>query len=111
MGDFELGDLLGQDAYGKVYRAIHKQTKEVFAIKQCFVDGIESRKNMFLEEARIMQSLSNIPNITRCVKVIEKSGDVYLVQDFCEHGDLFDAFLVPNWQYPIPPNVTLKILY
>ena len=111
VGDYELGDFLGKGKYAKVYRAIHKQTKEVFAIKQCFVENIVSRRNEFLEEARIMDTLSNIPNIIRCEEVLEKSGDVLIVQELCELGDLFDAFIVSNNPYKIPTNEALKILY
>ena len=111
MGNYELGDILGYGSTGSVYRAIHKQTKEVYAIKQCFAEDEEFRMNMFLDEARIMQSLSYIPNIIRIVEWFEKSGDFFIVLELCEYGDLIDAFLEPNEPYPIPAKVTLKILY
>ena len=56
-------------------------------------------------------TLSSIPNIVHCEEIFEKSGDAFIVQELCEPGDLFDAFLVPNRLYPIPKNGVLKILY
>ena len=105
-------DALGSGTYGVVWKAINKRTKKVFALKQCKVRGSEKLKNMFLAEAEIMKSLRGIPNIVLCEEVFEYEGDIMIVQEMCEHGDLFDFIKKhPVYKKRVPQTVALKILF
>jgi|JFJP01.1.fsa_nt_gi serine/threonine protein kinase len=78
--DFENKELLGEGSFGKVYKVLHKQTGQLFAIK--VVGKERMRHASFLKqitnEIMLMQGLDH-PNIVRLLTYFENEANIYLV--------------------------------
>jgi serine/threonine protein kinase len=89
--DFDIGDILGQGAFGKVFKVVHKVSKRVFALK--IIDKKRIRKNsmeaQMQNEIKIMYSL-NHPNVVRLFNHFEDDESIYLVVEFAEEGQLMN---------------------
>lgn len=79
---------IGQGAFGIVYKATEKDTGLVRAIKQVMNDNIKNYDG-FMGEVAALKTLDH-PNIIKLYEVYEDKDCVYLVQEFCEGGELFD---------------------
>jgi len=80
--------VLGEGHYGKVRRAMNKQTKERVAIKTIAKARIRKADNL-RREVEILKALSH-PNIVRYVDVFEDSVAIHVVIELCTGGELFD---------------------
>ena len=85
------GPVLGSGAIGLVRLAEHKSTGIKYAVK-CIdlgmLDGKEGLERL-REEVFIMCQLDH-PNIVRLEEVYESHSEIYLVQELCTGGQLFD---------------------
>jgi calcium-dependent protein kinase len=85
------GTVLGSGVSGIVRRVKHRKTGVNYAVK-CLDLGLivnEKGKQALLEEVRIMCQLDH-PNIVRLEEVYENESEIFLVQELCTGGDLFD---------------------
>lgn len=82
---------IGQGSFGTVFRGTEKETGEVRAIKQIGVSHFKdkSRYNNFINEVTSLKTLDH-PNIIKLYEVFECENAVYLVQEYCDGGELFD---------------------
>ena len=84
---YEILQKLGKGAYGIVWKAIDKRTKETVAIKKCF-DAFQNATDAqrTFREVIFLQELNGHDNIIRLQNVIraENDRDLYLVFDFME---------------------------
>ncbi|CAI2385020.1 unnamed protein product [Moneuplotes crassus] len=108
--DFEFdSEPLGEGTYGIVYKAVDRLTQEVRAIKKIDVSNLTgetskclndleesevSEKNKkfyrtFINELSSLKLLDH-PNIIKLHEVYECGNSIYLVQEFCNGGELFD---------------------
>jgi len=90
---FTLQKKVGQGAYGVVFKAIDKKTKEQVALKKlfgAFQDDVDSQRTF--REVMLLQELNGHDNIIRLLNVIraENDLDLYLVFDYME-ADLFNV--------------------
>jgi serine/threonine protein kinase len=92
---YQMESLIGEGSFGKVYKAFHKKTKDVVAVK--IIDISESflsadKVKEIYKEASILQSLShrNIIKIHNAF-VIRKS--LYLIMEYAGGGEVFDFVL------------------
>lgn len=78
---------IGEGQYGKVYKAIHRRSKVLVAMKIINKTG---RKRVeietYREEMRLLQQLSH-PHIIRLIEYFETPTDIYIVLEYCQ-GDL-----------------------
>lgn len=79
---------IGQGAFGIVYKAHEKNTELVRAIKQVMNENIKNYDG-FMGEVAALKTLDH-PNIIKLYEVYEDKDCVYLVQEYCEGGELFD---------------------
>mmetsp|Transcript_91347 Transcript_91347/g.257503 ORF Transcript_91347/g.257503 Transcript_91347/m.257503 type:complete len:535 (+) Transcript_91347:39-1643(+) len=79
---------LGEGAYGKVSRAVHKATGEVRAVKSISKALLSDIKS-FKQEVSIMKKLDH-PNVIRLHETFESNKQVFLVMELCEGGELLD---------------------
>jgi len=90
--DFE--QKIGSGTYGRVYRASHKYTGHVVAIKTMEKARIEKQKmtDKVIREMKIMMQLSEVahPHVCRLFEFIETEKKYYMVLDYCPGGDFFD---------------------
>jgi calcium-dependent protein kinase len=85
------GAILGSGVSGTVRLVTHRATGVAYAVK-CLdiglistLEGLKSMRN----EIFIMCQLDH-PNIVRIEEVYESTNEIYIVQELCEGGDLFD---------------------
>lgn len=90
---FNLHKKIGKGAYGVVFKATDKKTKEVVAVKKLY-DAFrnETDSQRTFREVMILQELNGHENIIRLLNVIraENNMDLYLVFDYME-ADLYNA--------------------
>ncbi len=83
---YRLEQLLGRGGMGVVYRARHRITDRVVALKWLLEDD-EQRRARFLREARAMGRLSH-PNVVGILDVGDHEGAIFLVMDYLEGKSL-----------------------
>ena len=86
--NYTIQSKIGSGKYGHVYRAIHKLTGAVRAIKQIPKSRITQLKTLKAEVRILVES--DHPNIIRLYEKIEDQKHVYLVMEECKGGELFD---------------------
>jgi len=74
---------VGEGTYGKVYKAVHKETGAVVALKKIRLETEdEGVPPTAIREIAALKELSNHDNIVRLHEVIHKGQRLYLVFDF-----------------------------
>ncbi|XP_046649797.1 tyrosine-protein kinase Shark-like [Daphnia pulicaria] len=106
--ELELYDTLGEGEFGFVYRGSLRQSNGnsiPVAIKTLRDDQIESNREEFLREARVMMELRN-PNIVRLIALC-KGPPLMMVQELVALGSLLDYLLdhphtiSPQFEFPL----------
>jgi len=90
--DFNIKDMLGQGAFGQVFKVIHKTSLITYALK-VVKKGVITKHAMekqILNEVRIMYSLKH-PNVVSLYNHFEDDDNIYLVIEFCDNGQLYDV--------------------
>ncbi len=100
LGAYKIGDLLGYGSFGEVYKALHLETSETYAIKFIKIKDVQANPKLLRDIQREVQILSDIeenydnghPNIVRLYDhlVSKDTGDMYLIMELIEGGDLGD---------------------
>eukprot|EP01129_Flabellula_baltica_P014732 TRINITY_DN7140_c0_g1_i1.p1 TRINITY_DN7140_c0_g1~~TRINITY_DN7140_c0_g1_i1.p1 ORF type:complete len:671 (-),score=143.24 TRINITY_DN7140_c0_g1_i1:88-2100(-) len=88
---FKLVEKIGDGVSGSVYKAIHKQTKRIVAIKQKSMSSTST--NQLLSQIRIMKDLT-LDNTLKYYGCYRKDNLVWIVMEYCDCGsvqDLIDA--------------------
>lgn len=85
---YDFGVELGKGAYGVVYEATEKETQQLRAIKKINKDNIKNEQRFF-NELTALKTLDH-PHIIKLFEIFEDDENVYLVQEFCSGGELFD---------------------
>ena len=88
--DFEVLDKLGEGSFGKVYKARHKTTNVIYAIKS--IDKLNKNnqegKPYFRREIEIMYKV-NHPNIVKLYGHFEDDQNIYFVLEYIPKGNLY----------------------
>jgi len=88
--DFDILEKLGEGSFGKVYRAKHKKTGAIYAIKS--IDKLNKNnqegKPYFRREIEIMYKVRH-PNIVRLFNHFEDDQNCYFVLEYIPKGNLF----------------------
>mmetsp|Transcript_62617 Transcript_62617/g.135955 ORF Transcript_62617/g.135955 Transcript_62617/m.135955 type:complete len:444 (-) Transcript_62617:119-1450(-) len=84
---YEIVQKLGRGAYGIVWKAIDKKTREVVALKKCF-DAFQNATDAqrTFREIMFLQELNGHENIVRLLNVLraDNDQDIYLICDYME---------------------------
>lgn len=97
IGNYILKEKLGEGQFGKIFKAIHTETKKVFAIKIIEVEKIKRNPKLFKlfkTEISIMHEITH-KNIIHLYDFLKSKKHFYLVIDFCNQGDL-QKYLIKN---------------
>ena len=86
IGDYILGETIGEGAFAKVKLAYHTPTNEKVAIKIINKEKIDINK--INKEIKILQRIKHI-NIIQIYEIIETDFYFYIVMEYCENKDLF----------------------
>lgn len=87
--DFEILNIIGSGAFAKVYKARHKKSMELFALKE--IDKILMRKNNKLFQIYIENEFLNSlnhPNIIKTYGIFEDDNKINLVLEYGSKGTL-----------------------
>ena len=74
--------------FGTVFRGFEKETSSLRAIKKIPLEKIINYQSI-INEVTALKNLDH-PNIIKLYEVYEDEDWIYLVQEFCEGGELFD---------------------
>ena len=93
---FSMSKLLGSGACGNVYLGIRKSDSKQFAIKNvkkehasALSDINIANKNAILNEINLLNGIDH-PNIIKLEEVIETEGNIYMVLELADGGEVFD---------------------
>jgi len=101
-GDYKVLYLVGAGTFARVYRATHRETNELFALKV-----LRKSKSDILEEAELFRREGELgmelkhPNIVAIHEVYSKGKVHFLVMDFVEGHNLRDFFKVRGKYDPL----------
>ena len=78
---------IGEGAYSNVYKGYHQNLSKIFAIKEINISIHKKNIERFREEVKLMKNLHH-HNIVKLYDTIENEDYMYLILEYCEHGDL-----------------------
>jgi serine/threonine protein kinase len=87
---FNLKDVLGTGSFGEVYKGKDIKTNKIFAIKMInkkIIDSDEYLRQSLMNEIKVMKKLKS-KYIVELVDILETTNNYYLIQEFCDSGDL-----------------------
>ncbi|KAG8446834.1 hypothetical protein GDO86_014334 [Hymenochirus boettgeri] len=83
---FDVLEKLGEGSYGSVFKASHKDTSQIVAIKQI---PVESDLQEIIKEIAIMQQCDS-PHVVKYYGSYFKNTDLWIVMEFCGGGSVSD---------------------
>ena len=88
---YEMGEVLGQGAFGKVLRCTHKDSGSRFAIKVMEKTKVRERRVyvQLLENELSILGCKSHPKIIRVIDLLEDKLNYYIVSEVVEGGELF----------------------
>jgi len=86
--DYIMGKSIGAGAFGTVRLCVHKATRQTRACK--ILKKANQDIKALQEEVEILSKLSH-PNIMQIYEVYNDKTNFYIVSEFCQGGELFDA--------------------
>ncbi|XP_076872446.1 rho-associated protein kinase 2-like isoform X2 [Brachyhypopomus gauderio] len=99
LDDFDRIKLIGKGAYGAVQLVRHKDSKQVYAMKQLSkFEMIKRSDSAFFWEERDIMAFSNSPWIVQLCCAFQDERHLYLVMEFMPGGDL--VTLTMNYDLP-----------
>lgn len=107
-GDYKVLYLVGSGTFARVYRAVHKETKDVVALKVLrnrFSEDAEKTAH-FLQEGKMGLELRH-PNIVPIVEVSSVRNVHFLAMEFVEGGSLREFIRVRG---RIPPDEATRLI-
>ncbi|XP_063815651.1 serine/threonine-protein kinase 4 [Pseudophryne corroboree] len=83
---FDVLEKLGEGSYGSVFKASHKETSQIVAIKQI---PVESDLQEIIKEISIMQQCDS-PHVVKYYGSYFKNTDLWIVMEYCGGGSVSD---------------------
>jgi len=95
---FDILCKLGEGSYGSVFKAIHKDSQQVLAIKQVPVD---TDLQEIIKEISIMQQCDS-PYVVKYYGSYFKNTDLWIVMEYCGAGSVLDIMKLRglHWNFP-----------
>ena len=109
-GRYEIGKVLGQGGFGITYIGWDRKTQTTVAVKEFYPSGLASRESAtsralrvnatsasedfernrrrFLQEARVLQKLNDVPQIVRVENLLVENNTAYIVMEYIRGVDL-----------------------
>eukprot|EP01111_Echinosteliopsis_oligospora_P013831 TRINITY_DN5063_c0_g1_i1.p1 TRINITY_DN5063_c0_g1~~TRINITY_DN5063_c0_g1_i1.p1 ORF type:complete len:474 (+),score=105.95 TRINITY_DN5063_c0_g1_i1:316-1737(+) len=89
--EFQMLEKLGEGSYGSVWKAVHKQTGAVVAVKKV---GIDNDLEDLLKEIDFMESCCDSPFIVKYYGKYFKDDELWIVMEFCGAGSVCDIMKI-----------------
>jgi BR serine/threonine kinase len=114
IGEYDLGEVIGSGATGKVRLATRKDTGAVAAVKiikkSDFVAKPDLQRKTYREIA--LMRVMDHPSLLRFFEVYESPRHLYIFSEFAGHGELFDYLLAQRQlSGPVAMNFFRQIIY
>lgn len=115
-GVYEMIEVIGQGAYGTVFRARNSEGNFV-VVKQLFDTGsgtpedFEYQRKLFHREAEILTAI-NHPKIVRGLELIERDPDLFFAMELVQGPSLrkvFDDWRIANNNQPFPAETAVAV--
>ena len=88
IGPYQIGELLGQGACGKVFKGFNLENGQLVAIKQVSMAFVkEDRKGQIKSEINLLKKLEN-PRIVKYIECIQSDDHLNIVLEYVENGSL-----------------------
>ncbi|KAI3474134.1 hypothetical protein Pfo_028922 [Paulownia fortunei] len=88
VGDYMMGKQIGAGSFSTVWHARHRVHGTEVAIKEIVTARLNSKLQESLKSEIFILKRINHPNIIRLHDMIEESGKMYIVLEYCKGGDL-----------------------
>ncbi|XP_004635357.1 serine/threonine-protein kinase DCLK3 [Octodon degus] len=102
---YETGRVIGDGNFAVVKECRHRETRQVYAMKIIDKSKLKGKEDIIDSEILIIQSLSH-PNIVKLHEVYEMEMEIYLIMEYVQGGDLFDA-IIESVKFPEPEAALL----
>ncbi|PFH32004.1 putative histone kinase SNF1 [Besnoitia besnoiti] len=91
MGQYTLGETIGEGTFGKVKLGVHVATQEQVAIKILEKSRIKEADDVerVVREIHILQTVKH-PHVVRLFEIIETQQHLYLIMEYASGGELYD---------------------
>ncbi|XP_042522440.1 serine/threonine-protein kinase DCLK3 [Dipodomys spectabilis] len=97
---YDTGRVIGDGNFAIVKECRHRETRQAHAMKIIDKAKLKGKEDIVDSEILIMQSLSH-PNIVKLHEVYETQTEIYLIMEYVQGGDLFDA-IIESVKFPEP---------
>ncbi|XP_022846633.1 serine/threonine-protein kinase ATG1c-like isoform X2 [Olea europaea var. sylvestris] len=105
VGDYVVEDRIGSGSFSTVWNGRHRTHGTEVAIKEIVTARLNSKlKESLKSEIFILQKIHH-PNIVRLLDMIEESGNLYIILEYCKGGDLSEY--IRQYQGKLP-EATVK---
>ena len=102
IGDFRIGEKLGQGTFSTVCQGTHIPTGEKVAIKIMSKDQIKEKSDKIRIEKEInIQKKLHHQNIVQQYAIIETESTIYIISEYCSGGELFDYIVSKRKLYEV----------
>lgn len=109
---YELGDVLGEGGYACVYRATHKKSKDIYAVKDVDTSVLEENSLAALkDEITVLKLLRGGPHIIRLYDVFEEQDHTFLIMEEMRGGDLLTRITEKEVYTEREARKTCKIIF
>mmetsp|Transcript_28121 Transcript_28121/g.77332 ORF Transcript_28121/g.77332 Transcript_28121/m.77332 type:complete len:1025 (+) Transcript_28121:244-3318(+) len=109
---YDLGDVLGEGGYACVYRATHRKTGDIYAVKDVNTGVLEkSNKSALIDEIAAMKLLRGGPHIIRLYDVFEEPDHTFMIMEEMRGGDLLTRISDKEVYTEREARKTCKILF
>ena len=105
---YEKKEELGKGKFGVVFQVEEKVTNKIFAAKHIRTRRREQKEKV-LEEIFILKKLSN-PHIIGFVGAYDNPGEIVLVMEYLDGGDLFQKVADEDFAFPVTEAVCSNFL-
>ncbi|XP_055985277.1 serine/threonine-protein kinase DCLK3 [Sorex fumeus] len=89
---YDTGKVIGDGNFAVVKECRHRETQQAYAMKIIDKAKLRGKEDIVDSEISIIQSLSH-PNIVKLHQVYETEKEIYLIMEYVQGGDLFDAIM------------------
>ena len=97
---FEILSKLGQGSYGSVFKAEHKESKDVFAIKQIPL-GAGTDLQEIINEISIMEQCDS-DHVVKYFGSYFKNTEIWIVMEYCGIGSVLDIMKLRGLHWRLP---------
>ncbi|HEX8552913.1 MAG TPA: protein kinase [Abditibacteriaceae bacterium] len=113
---YEMIEVIGQGAYGTVFRARDAEgnfvvVKQLTDTGSATTEDFEYQRKLFHREAEILTSV-NYPKIVRGIELIERDPDLFFVMELVQGVSLrkvFDDWRASHNNQPFPPETVVAV--